>query len=111
MKVFAQALDLKDDPEIIEKYKEYHRNVWPDVLQSIRELGIERMRIWLVGRRMFMLMETRDDYDPASLMEYAEKNPKAGEWNELMMTYQEKVPGAGPDEWWASMELVFDSEG
>ncbi len=110
MKAYAQALDLKDDPEIIEKYKEYHRNVWPEVLDSIKELGIERMHIYLVGRRMFMYMETRDDFDPETLMDYAEKNPKAHEWNEMMMKYQEKVPGAGADEWWASMDLVFDSQ-
>lgn len=110
MKTFAQAIDLKDDPEMIEKYKEYHRNVWPEVLEALQGLGIERMRIWLVGRRMFMLMETSDDFEPGSLMDYAERNPRAHEWNELMTTYQEKVPAADDDEWWAAMELVFDSK-
>ena len=28
MKHFGLAINLKDDPEIIEKYKEYHSNVW-----------------------------------------------------------------------------------
>ena len=29
MKTYAMALDLLDDPASIEKYKDYHRNVWP----------------------------------------------------------------------------------
>ena len=109
MKAYAQAIDLKNNPETIKKYKEYHANVWPEVLGALKDLGIERMRIWLVGTRMFMLMETSDDFEPGSLMDYAKRNPRADEWNELMMQFQVKVPGAKPEEWWAEMELVFDS--
>ena len=27
-----------------------------------------------------------------------------------MIKFQQKVPGALPDEWWASMKQVFDSQ-
>ena len=36
--------------------------------------------------------------------------PRAKEWNDLMMTFQQKVPEAGPNDWWAPAKLVFDSE-
>ncbi len=39
---------------------------------------------------------------------YIELNPRGKEWDALMCTFQEKVPEAGPDEWWALMEQVYD---
>ena len=32
----------------------------------------------------------------------------AKEWDALMRQFQEPVPGASPDDWWAAMEEVFD---
>ncbi len=36
MKTYCFALDLHDDPGLIEEYKRYHRqeNIWPEVLES-----------------------------------------------------------------------------
>ncbi len=109
MKHYALTLNLKDDPQIIERYKEHHRHPWPEPLQGLKEVGIEGMRIYLLGRRMFMHMTTTDDFDPArDFARYVERNPKAAEWDELMRTFQERVPEAGEGEWWAFMECVFD---
>ncbi len=63
MKHFGLAINLKDDPEIIEKYKEYHSNVWPEVLESLHTIGITKMNIYLLGRRMFMAMEAIDEFE------------------------------------------------
>jgi len=109
MKSYAQALDLKSDPAIIAKYKEYHRNVWPEVKQSLREIGIESMEIFLLGNHLFMYYTAGDDFDPQrDFQAYTEKSPRAKEWNDLMSTFQQKVPEASPADWWAPMELVFD---
>ena len=111
MKQYGLTLNLKDDPETIEKYKEYHRHPWMEPLQGLREVGIVDMRIFLLGRRMFMYMATVDEFDPAvDFSRYMEQYPQAKEWAELMCTFQEKVPEAGEDEWWALMEEVFDLE-
>ena len=61
---FGLTLNLKDDPEVIEKYKTYHRNVWPEVLDSLHEVGITGMDIYLLGNRLFMVIETVGDFDP-----------------------------------------------
>ena len=109
MKHYALTLNLKDDPQIIERYKEHHSHPWPEPLQGLKEVGIEGMRIYLLGRRMFMHMTTTDDFDPArDFARYVERNPKAAEWDDLMRTFQERVPEAGEGEWWAFMECVFD---
>lgn len=46
MKSYAMTLNLKDDPEIIEKYKRHHRAVWPEVLEGLRRIRINKMKIF-----------------------------------------------------------------
>ena len=66
------------------------------------------MVIWLLGRRLFMLMETVDDFDPGrDFARYVEAHPRHREWQDLMESLQEPVPEAAPGEWWAAMEEVF----
>ena len=109
MKVYALTLNLVDDAGTIEKYKVYHRNPWPEPLQELGEVGITDMKIFLLGRRMFMYMTAVDEFDPdVDFPRYIEQNPKAAEWDELMRTFQERVPEAKEGEWWALMEQVFD---
>ena len=36
LKKYCLALDLKDDPKIIDSYKTYHQNVWPEINKSIK---------------------------------------------------------------------------
>jgi hypothetical protein len=40
---FAQIVKLK--PEFVEKYKEVHQRVWPEVLKAIKEAGIEDCKL------------------------------------------------------------------
>ena len=65
MKSFAMTLDLHDDPDVIAEYKRYHREVWPEVIEGLRSVGILKMKIFLKGTRMFMYIETEDDFEPS----------------------------------------------
>ena len=38
------AVDLKDDPKVVEAYVEHHRRVWPEVLRSLQAAGIAGWR-------------------------------------------------------------------
>ncbi|MFM7261399.1 MAG: L-rhamnose mutarotase, partial [bacterium] len=40
MRVFAQAIDLVDDPTRIDEYLRHHRAVWPEVTEGLRRIGI-----------------------------------------------------------------------
>ena len=109
MKVYAQALDLINEKNLIKEYEDYHKNVWPEVLNGIKSTGITRMRIWRINNRLFMLIETSDEFDVSKFQNYTETNPKAKKWDELMKKYQKKVPNSnGP--WWSEMKLAFDSD-
>ncbi|MDE0506858.1 MAG: L-rhamnose mutarotase [Candidatus Poribacteria bacterium] len=106
---FGLTLNLKDDPDVIEQYKTYHRNVWPEVLDSLREVGITQMDIYLLGNRLFMAIDTVDDFDPVhDFPRHLEIHPRCREWDVLMRNFQERVPEAEPGEWWATMEQVFE---
>ena len=108
MKSYGLTLCLQDDPRKIADYKAHHRAVWPGVLARLREVGVHEMKIYLRGTRMFMHIETDDAFEPARDFARVNEDPVSREWNELMATLQERAPEAGPDEWWAPMELVFD---
>jgi len=108
MKCYGLTLCLRDDPEAIAAYVRHHQAVWPQVCARIREVGVQAMRIFLRGRRLFMYIETADDFDLARDFPRVNEDPVSAEWNRLMATLQERAPEANPDEWWAPMELVFD---
>jgi L-rhamnose mutarotase len=51
-------------PGVEERYEEYHREVWPDVLAAIRRAGITEYLIFRDGLDLFHYIEC-DDYDRA----------------------------------------------
>jgi L-rhamnose mutarotase len=107
IKRYCLALDLKSDPELIEAYKEHHRRVWPEILSSIRNSGILNMEIYHCADRLFMIMETGPDFsfDRKTAADLA--NPKVGEWETLMNTYQQVIPGTEPGVKWRLMDKIF----
>jgi|SRR5215469_8268134 len=111
MKRYGQTIKLKDDPAVIARYLEYHRNVWPEVERGLRSIGIRRMLIFLLGRQLFMYLETDDAFDmERDFPRYEASSARIKEWQDLMASMQEPVADARPREWWARMELVFTLE-
>jgi len=99
---------LKDDADVIDRYKRYHREAWPEVIARLKEIGIIEMKIFLIGRRLFMYMEAVDGFDPDRDFPKLNELPRYREWDVLMSSMQERVPEAREGEWWAAMEEVFD---
>jgi L-rhamnose mutarotase len=104
---FCLTLDLKDDPELIAEYKRYHEQVWPEIVQSIKGSGILDMEIYLLGTRMFMIMEVSDDFSFEAKTESDRYNPKVQEWENLMWRFQKALPEAKLGEKWMRMERIF----
>ena len=65
MKKFYLALDLADDADLIRQYEDHHKpeNERKAITESIRSAGITNMEIFRTGNRLFMIMETADDFD------------------------------------------------
>jgi len=107
---FCLTLDLKDDPALIAEYKRYHRKIWPEITQSIRDSGIEDMEIYLLGTRMFMIMEVNERFSLEAKGQADLHNPKVQEWEKLMWKFQQSLPEAKPGEKWLLMERIFKLE-
>lgn len=107
---FCLTLDLKDDPELIAEYRRYHEKIWPEITQSIKDSGIEDMQIYLLGTRMFMIMEVSDSFSFEAKVKADQLNPKVQDWERLMWTFQQALPEAKPGEKWLLMERIFTLE-
>ena len=107
---FCLTLDLKDDRALIAEYKRYHEKVWPEITKSLKDAGVVDMEIYLLGTRMFMIMEVDSEFSFAKKTKMDLANPKVREWEELMGRFQNPLPSASPVERWRVMEKVFELE-
>lgn len=107
MKRYCLALDLKSDPKMIREYEQYHKNGSPEIEKSMLDSGIIDMEIYRVGTRMFMILEVDESFsfEKKSAMDAA--NPKVQEWETLMWTFQQPLPGSKPGEKWIPMDKIY----
>jgi L-rhamnose mutarotase len=104
---YCLALDLKDDPNLIDEYEKHHKNVWPEIINSITDSGIQDMEIYRTGNKLFMIMETTEDFSFEKKATMDNANPKVQEWESLMWKYQQALPWAKEGEKWILMEKIF----
>lgn len=107
MKRYCQTLTLVDDPELIEKYVEAHENVWPEVIEGQRKVGILNMEIWRSGRVLFMIMDTVDEFDFERDMGRLATLPRQAEWEAYVSRFQGCEAGARSEEKWERMERIY----
>jgi L-rhamnose mutarotase len=105
---YCLALDLKDDEQLIAEYKTYHKNVWPEIISSIKDSGITVLDIYCIGNRMFMIIEAAAgfSFEKKAMMDAA--NTKVQEWEKLMWKFQQALPWAAPGQKWMLMEKIFE---
>ncbi|NDV58049.1 L-rhamnose mutarotase [Bacteroides sp. 519] len=110
VKRYCQTLDLKDDPELIEKYKKYHSKeyAWPEIAEGIREVGILEMEIYLLGTRLFMIVETPLSFEWDTAMAKLNTLPRQQEWEDFVSVFQASLPGATSAEKWQLMDRIFE---
>ena len=109
-KRYCLTLDLKDDPTLIAEYKRHHERIWPEITKSIKDAGIEVLEIYLLGTRLFMIMEVNESFSFERKADADRNNPKVQEWENLMWKFQKPLPEARPDEKWLLMDQIFKLE-
>lgn len=62
MKYYGLTLGLRDEVGVLAQYREHHCNPWPEPLAGLRRVGVRQMRMFLLGRRLLMSMETADGF-------------------------------------------------
>ena len=109
-KRYCQTLDLKDDPALIAEYVDRHSEgkCWTEVIEGIRTVGILEMEIYLIGTRLFMIVETAADFDWDTAFARLSTLPRQAEWEEYMAIFQVSKPGASSAEKWKLMDRIFN---
>jgi L-rhamnose mutarotase len=109
MKRYGWVIGLKD--EKIEEYKRLHADVWPEVLDMIKQSNIQNYSIYLRrlddGRTyLFSYLEyTGEDFE-ADMAKMA-ADPTTQKWWEVCKPCQEPLSDLAQGQWWADMEEVF----
>lgn len=108
MKRYVLALDLQNDDALIAEYEKLHREIAPEIRQSITDSGITQMEIYRFGDRMFMMIEANDDFSFADKAAADAANPHVKAWEAFTWKFQKALPGAKPGEKWVVMDKIFE---
>jgi L-rhamnose mutarotase len=103
------GLDLQDDSKLIEEYTRYHEpgGVWPEIIQSLYDSGIVDMEIYLLGNRLFMILEAGDTFSLERKANMDRANEKVQQWELLMReNFQQALPWE-EELRWVKMDRVF----
>lgn len=111
-KRFCKTLALEDDPQLITDYKKVHAPdaVWPEITEGMTDVGILDMEIYIVGTRLFMIMDTVPDFDHESAMAELATKPRQSEWEAYVSRFQRTSAEASADEKWQLMERIYKLE-
>lgn len=112
MQRFCLSLDLKDDPALIAEYERWHAkgSGWAEVRANDLKAGILDLQIYRTGNRMFMILETDDEFTFEKKAALDSLSPHVQEWERLMWTFQQPLPWAKEGEKWVLMDQIFQFE-
>ncbi len=100
---------LKVRKEVIPEYKEWHRKVWPDMLDALRRHGWRNYSLFMrEDGLMFGYVEVEESFQ-ASLDGMADEEVNQ-RWQEMMAPYFEIPEGARPDQSMIELEEVFHTD-
>jgi L-rhamnose mutarotase len=108
-KRYCKTLSLKDDAQLIEDYKKVHAPgaAWPEITQGMLDVGIIDMEIYILGSRLFMIMDTVADFDHDQAMTELAKKPRQSEWEAYVSRFQQTSSEATADEKWQLMDRIY----
>lgn len=96
---------LRVKPDRIEEYKARHREVWPEMLQALRETGWHNYSLFMQeDGLLFGYVETEDFEQAVSEMSKRDVNAR---WQADMEPFFEALAGKRPDEGLLRLVEVF----
>ena len=96
-----------DDEKLISEYKQYHLEIWPEIRESILSAGVDDLEIYLLGNRLFMIMDTVEDFNHDKAMAELALKPRQSEWEAFMSRFQDSSSEATADQKWQQMERIY----
>ena len=108
-KRYCQTLDLKDDPQLISEYISKHseEQFSEEIMEGMRKVGILDMDIYISGNKLFMIVETRLDFEWEKAFTELASLPGQQEWEDTVSIFQQVKEGASSSEKWQLMDRIF----
>lgn len=110
VKRYCRTMQLREgDQKFIDDYRHAHSEgvIWKEVIDGIRQVGILEMEIYILGNKLFMIVETPLDFNWNEAMERLAKLPRQQEWETFMSRFQDCSAEATADEKWQMMDRMF----
>ncbi|WP_255669428.1 L-rhamnose mutarotase [Flavobacterium soyae] len=111
-KRYCKTMELLNDAALIEAYKKAHAKgaAWPEITQGMKEVGIIDMEIYLMGTRLFMIMDTVADFNHDKAMQELAAKPRQSEWEAHMAQFQDTSAEATANQKWQLMERIYEMD-
>lgn len=108
-KRWVQTMDLRNDSALIAEYRRRHAEgqIWPEILQGIKDCGLLEMEIYILGTRLVMICEAPTNLDWNEAMQKMASDPRQAEWEAFMAEFQQCSADQRSDEKWQQMERMF----
>ena len=109
VKRYVQIMDLKDEPELIARYRRAHsrEESWPEIREGIRAVGILEMEVYIHANHLVMVVDTPLDFDWDTAMTRLATLPRQAEWEAFVAQFQQCDASATSDEKWQMTERIF----
>lgn len=109
VKRYVQIMDLKDEPELIARYRRAHsrEESWPEIRAGIRAVGILEMEVYIHGNHLVMVVDTPLDFQWDAAMTRLATLPRQAEWEAFVAQFQQCEAEATSDEKWQMTERIF----
>lgn len=111
-KRYCKTMELRNDSALIEAYKKAHAKgaAWPEITQGMKEVGIIDMEIYLLGTKLFMIMDTTADFDHNKAMQELAIKPRQSQWEAHMAQFQDSSAEATADQKWQLMDRIYQMD-
>lgn len=108
-KRYCKCIELKDDSHLVEEYKKLHGigEAWPEITNGMKQVGILDMEIYIHSTTLFMIMDTKEEFNHEEAMEKLSKLPRQSEWEALVSKYQKTNSDTSAGEKWVLLERIY----
>jgi L-rhamnose mutarotase len=105
---FVFGIRLVEEPDMVERYLDFHRNIWPEVENGFQIAGYHNIRLYHSDNYVTMIINVPKGSDMGKMGQISnDSHPRVKEWNDLMSTFQIGLSGS-KDQSWTQMEKIYE---
>lgn len=105
-KVFV--VNIVPDSVKLAEYLSYHQKIWPEVEAGFKKAGYKKIVLHRFNNLLVMTIAVPEGSDLDAMGKLAESySPRCAEWNKLMDSYQQGVPGTAPGQKWVEAKPFY----